>query len=57
MNRSRLHLWICGSAAALLLMLMTAALNSPLAQYDQPRCAGSQSLCPSAPMSVAKLLP
>jgi hypothetical protein len=57
MNRSRLHLWICGSAAALLLVLMTAALNSPLAHYDQPRCAGSQSLCPSAPMSVAKLLP
>ncbi|MDL2198078.1 MULTISPECIES: hypothetical protein [Halopseudomonas] len=57
MNRSRLHLWICGSAAALLLMLMTAALNSPLAQYDQPRCAGSQSLCPSGPLPVARLLP
>ncbi|UJJ31580.1 hypothetical protein [Halopseudomonas maritima] len=57
MKTSRIHLWICAGAAALLLLLMTAALNSPLAQHDQPRCTANPTLCANGPMPVAKLLP
>lgn len=57
MKTSRVHVWICASAAALLVVLMTAALNSPLAHYDQPHCRGGQIQCQPVTPAISKLFP